>query len=200
MEIGLKKDERGFFYFELYSGTRNHIQTLVWVDKDLITNFTPCRYRGVASLKERCPVCGIALLPFEEGLNIHPQEGMEAKIEFPMTGKVIRTEKGDFILRPSDEGWVALIKERSGYRGEVFLSLEGNFEVVIGGNEYHSPQGRRGKTAWALVNIRGSELVIHVSKTGRRISWEEYSSEFNYKLLPSGKIMEEKIWKENWKR
>jgi len=145
----LIKSNKGFYLFNLVSGSHNHIVTKVWVNKKFV----------------------------------HPNEA-DGEVEFPVqNARVIRTEKGALVLRPSDEGWVALIQERSGYRGSADFSLEGDFEIVAEGKEYHSPRGSLGETAWALVNVKGPEILVHVSISGRRVSKGEYS----YKLYSDGK-------------
>jgi hypothetical protein len=173
--IELQKNEKGFYFFELRSGAHDHIKTRVWVNRAL-----------VKVREEKFPNYGGASCLFEaqeKGTLTHDVKRVE-EVSFPIRGaQVVRTEKGALVLRPSEEGWVALIRERSGYRGSASFSLEGDYEIVAEGQEYHSPRGNLGETAWALVNVRGPELVVHAKISGRRVSREEYS----YRVFPDGR-------------
>jgi len=160
MKAKLFRNEKNFFYIELVAGSHDHIKTKVWVNKSFVPH----------SPEEIPPDAGKQWTPWD--------------LEFPIHGaQVVKTEKGALVLRPA-EGWVALVKERSGYRGSADFSLEGDFEIVAEGKEFHSPQGNLGETAWALVNVKSPELVVHASISGRRVSQGEYS----YKSFPDGKI------------
>jgi hypothetical protein len=192
----LQRNEKGFYFFEFVAGSHDHIRTRVWVNKSFV-NFVPCPHRGretetspewLREATERdltCYKCEVRY-QIKELKIVHPDEGeVPNELKFPIQGaQVFRTEKGVLVLRPSGEGWVALVQERSGYRGSADFSLEGDFEIVAEGKEFHSPQGNLGETAWALVNVKSPELVVHASITGRRVAQGEYS----YKLFPDGRI------------
>jgi len=191
----LSTNGKGFHYFTLVAGSHDHIRTRVWVNKAFVS-FVPCPHRGretetspewLKGAGERDLTCYKCSSRYQvEGLKItHPAEGeIPDEIKFPIKGaQVVKTEKGALVLRPA-EGWVALIRERSGYRGSANFSLKGDYEIVAEGKEYHSPQGNLGETAWALINVKSPELVVHASITGRRVSQGEYS----YKLFPDGRI------------
>jgi len=116
----------------------------------------------------------------------------EETLDFPLVGaKVVKTPKGGLVLRPAEnEHWVALITERSGYRGTASISVEavegGEVEVITSGREFHSPRGSLGETAWALINVRG-KIRVRAHITGRRIS----KNDFSYTLSPTGEKVEE---------
>jgi len=123
-------------------------------------------------------------------VRMNPEGEAPYELSFPIIGaKIHRTEKGNLVLRPEPDWWVALVTEKSGYRGMASIRIEGvdgEVEIVAAGKEFHSPQGSLGETAWALINANAPQIKIHAHISGRRIS----RPEFSYILLPTGEIIE----------
>lgn len=92
--------------------------------------------------------------------------------EFPAQNcKVIKTEKGNYVLRP-EEGWTTFISvgEKCGYRGSSsFEILEPPKEMVVllGYTIYDSPVGSLGVSNYGVVSVNGKELTIRWERTGR---------------------------------
>jgi len=159
--ITLKKNDRGFPFAEISAGAHGHKKTRLWIHYSLVPG--------------RCP------------------EGWEnldrAEEFFPSVGRVVRTEKGSLVLRPAD-GWTTyVVRIPSGYRGEAAITtVEGDgAEVMAEGSFYHSPQGRCGETAWALVSARGPVIVTGI-RTGRRIDPADQNLTVRY--TPDGETEE----------
>jgi len=90
-------------------------------------------------------------------------------IEFPIKGaKIIKTDKGNLVLR-NCEGWsVFKIGIVCGYRGVSFYEIlqPGNCEVF----EYKmfsSPIGSLGISRYALVNVPDTKLKVKYSRSGK---------------------------------
>ena len=211
--IGIQRNERGFLFFELRSGAHNYIRTRVWVHNSLV-RMKPCPNIGrslylISKNKLeplpllRCELCGVEFLAIKEEFetynysyhysSTHTEKGeVLAELSFPIIrAKIHRTEKGSLVLRPGEQNeWVALVSQKSGYRGTASIDVEavnGRVEVVAAGKEYHSPRGSLGETAWALLNVNAEKVRVHTRITGRRVS----NPHFSYLLLPTGETLEE---------
>jgi hypothetical protein len=151
----------------------------------------------------RCELCGVEFPATKEEFetynysyhysSTHTEKGeVYAGLSFPIIGaKIHRTEKGSLVLRPAEPNhWVALVSQKSGYRGTASIDVEavnGSVEIVAAGKEYHSPRGSLGETAWALVNVNAEKVKVSAKITGRRVS----NPSFSYLLLPTGETIEE---------
>jgi hypothetical protein len=96
-------------------------------------------------------------------------EGGKPYIEFPISNaRIVKTEKGNLVLR-SYEGWYVFdVGIVCGYRGSSsFEILEGDdvelFEYVI----YSSPVGSLGISHYGLVNAKSDKLKVKWNRTGR---------------------------------
>jgi len=93
----------------------------------------------------------------------------EGKIVFPLKATIVRTEKGSFVCKPSDDYLVHYIVVPSGFRGSSSLEVirPDNAEVypfLI----YHSPRGHLGISQGALIVVLASEKVyVKWRRTGR---------------------------------
>jgi len=92
--------------------------------------------------------------------------------EFPaQDSKVIKTEKGNYVLRP-EEGWTtfASVGEECGFRGSSsFEILDPPKETVVllEYTIYNSPAGSTGVSCYGLVSVKSKELTIKWTRTGR---------------------------------
>jgi hypothetical protein len=96
------------------------------------------------------------------------EEGKEF-IEFPIeNARIVKTEKGSYVLRPASGWYVFNAGIEAGYRGtSAFRVLEPEeaeiFEYVI----YHSPVGSLGISHYALINTQKDKLKIKWERDGR---------------------------------
>jgi len=160
----LKKNDRGFPFAEISAKAHGHVKTRLWIHHSL--------YPG------RCPDV------WEDWSKLDRSEEF-----FPSPGRIVRTERGSLVLRPA-AGWTTyLVRIPSGYRGTAAISdITGpDVEIMAEGKFYHSPQGRCGETAWALISARGP-VVVTGSRTGRRIDPENEGLTVRY--TPDGEMEE----------
>ena len=146
MEIGIERNERGYGYLELMSGSHDHKRTRVWVRNELI---------------EPGP---------EENDEIRPFPVRDAWVYTTQKGSfVLRPRVGGVVyLVEVVSGYrgTAQIEKCAAPAGECI--------VVAAGHKYHSGQGALGETAWALVNSDGP-IEVYARRTGRRIDQPEHA-------------------------
>ncbi|MCX8209384.1 MAG: hypothetical protein N3G79_07075, partial [Sulfolobales archaeon] len=90
-------------------------------------------------------------------------------IEFPVRGRIIRTEKGTLVLKPSNDHITHYLFVKCGFRGGSAIEIEkpDNAEVFCF-SEFESPQGSLGVSTGALVTIpRGEQLIYRWRRSGR---------------------------------
>ena len=105
-------------------------------------------------------------------------------LEFPMKGKIERTEKGNLVLRPSDDYVVYFVFEPCGYRGSSSIKILSPETEAFWFSEYSSPRGSLGVSLGALINAKGS-LKYRWEKTGRLYG---SSPEGVTTITPDGKV------------
>jgi len=91
-------------------------------------------------------------------------------IELPMSNaRIIRTEKGNLVLRPADGWFVYDVGVDCGYRGESsFAIIEPEKDVEIFEYAvYHSPVGSLGIAHYALVNAPTDKIKVGWERSGR---------------------------------
>lgn len=159
--MDLQKNDRGYYYFDLFSGAHDHIRTRIWVHRSFV------RVR-----KEELLICG------EKRIIEH------TSIELPARGaRVVKTERGNLVLRPHKGSVVYLVEVPSGYRGWADITRIDGGEIVAEGHHYRSGRGALGCTAWALVNGGSEGIVYAFDRSGRRIDPNEPRE---IRLLPDG--------------
>jgi len=131
----------GFYYFEL--GNYYHKSGIVWVHKSLV---------------ERISVW----------------EGFEHIYEVfkPGVGKrIIKTEKGNYVIRPDPNyavivvGWVCGTGGGSKY--QILTPLD-NDEIAIPFEIYHSRRGSVGISRYALLSVKKDKNIkVYLTRTGR---------------------------------
>lgn len=86
-------------------------------------------------------------------------------ISFPMTGRVVVTEKGNFVL-VNDDSYVFDVFKKCGYRGMSSV-IPYDCEVVFKYKEYDSPQGNLGISEGCFVNTKNKYVIYEWERTGR---------------------------------
>lgn len=116
------------------------------------------------------------------------QEGIDELI-FPVkNAKITKTEKGSFVMRPTEGFMVHDVFVHCGYRGSSSLKIveplgTDSFPYCV----YSSETGSLGTSDGALVNVlSGKTLKIQYHRSGRRIDQPDGIMIF----LPSGEIKE----------
>jgi len=94
----------------------------------------------------------------------------EAYIEFPVLGKIVRTEKGSLVLRPIS-GWrVYDVGVACGYRGTSEFSVlkpEPSEYELFGYRIFYSERGSLGVENRALINTKADSVMIKWYRDGR---------------------------------
>jgi hypothetical protein len=89
-------------------------------------------------------------------------------ITFPVAGKVIKTEKGNFVLKPEKSYVTHDIYVECGYRGDSdFEILEPKDAQVYAYEVYSSPRGSLVFSRGALVTVKNTVLKYRWKRTGR---------------------------------
>ena len=120
-----------------------------------------CEYHGKPSLR---------LWVSQLLVKTDPENPENEFITFPVEGKVITTEKGSLVLKPSKENITYNIFVECGYRGSSnFEILEPNAQVYVYEYEvYSSPLGSLGISRGALVVVPNHAVLKYKwKKTGR---------------------------------
>ena len=103
------------------------------------------------------------------------------------------TEKGNFVLIPSENTYVFNIGWASGYRGNSYYTIAEpeKVKVEIPYSEYRSPRGNLGISNYALVVSNSPSLKVHLSRTGRTYGApEEMTVEYVYE---NGRVISREI-------
>ena len=92
----------------------------------------------------------------------------ESYIQFPVrNARVVRTEKGNYVLRP-EQGWNTYdVGVSSGYRGISTLEVLEPSSEVFTYREYASPLGSLGVSQYALVSASSDEVKVRWKRSGR---------------------------------
>ncbi|MCX7998432.1 MAG: hypothetical protein N3A69_05695 [Leptospiraceae bacterium] len=99
----------------------------------------------------------------------HDEKGIEY-IEFPVqNAKIIKTEKGTHVLKPSNEFTVYYVFVQCGYRGKSKINvLEPSDAEIFKFLVYRSQTGSLGISEGLLANVRkGQKLKVQWERTGR---------------------------------
>ena len=89
-----------------------------------------------------------------------------------VTGKgrrIIKTEKGNFVLKPDHEYNVFNIGWKCGYRGDSFYEILNKevIEIELPYQIWDSPLGRIGISDYALVSTKSDRVAVNLRRTGR---------------------------------
>jgi hypothetical protein len=112
------------------------------------------------------------------------------KMNFPIVGvKVIKTEKGNYVLRPQQGWWTSIFIKYSGYRGISKCEILSPKDIIsIPYKIFESPQGNLGISEGLLFSAPESEVVIiEWKRTGRLYGSEPKGTA---RLFPNGVIEE----------
>jgi hypothetical protein len=93
----------------------------------------------------------------------------EAYVEFPVAGKIVRTERGNLVLRSVPGWYVYDVGVGCGYRGTSEFSVlkpEGEYEL-FGYRIFYSPRGSLGVENRALINTKANSVMIKWYRDGR---------------------------------
>lgn len=94
----------------------------------------------------------------------------EGKIIFPLYGKLIKTEKGNLVIRPDEEEkcWIFPVQARCGFRGSSIIELLSPPDAqLLKYYIYSSPRGNLGISEGALVITPKFPVKFHIKYTGR---------------------------------
>ncbi len=96
------------------------------------------------------------------------KEGKEGP-EVELTGKraLIRTDKGNWVLKPSQKTFTFLVGWDCGYRGHSTFEIKERTLRILYFREYKSPRGSLGISEFALVCSEKPELKVQLKRTGR---------------------------------
>jgi len=99
---------------------------------------------------------------------VQTDEGGEY-ISFPIqNARVIRTEKGNYVLRPEENWNTFKVGVLCGYRGtSTFKVLEPAEAEIFSYKEYASQLGSLGISEYALVSVKSDKVKIRWERTGR---------------------------------
>ncbi len=92
-------------------------------------------------------------------------------IEFPITAKIVETEKGTIILKPLQDGeryYVFDLYQPCGYRGSAYITvLEPEPLNVKVYRHFHSPLGNLGEDYGMLIMVNSDKVKIKWGRIGR---------------------------------
>lgn len=92
---------------------------------------------------------------------------VDNEINFPINGaKIVRTQKGGFVLVPSKDHCTFLVNVHSGFRGTSSISILSQGDVYHF-DIYHSPRGSLGISDGCLVSTPLKYVEYTWKKTGR---------------------------------
>lgn len=95
------------------------------------------------------------------------EESGKEYIEFPIQAKIIETEKGTKILKPSSDTFVFDIFVPCGYRGSSSITPISEVEKVIKYYHYKSPRGNLGISEGMLIQASQKKIRIKWKRSGR---------------------------------
>jgi len=104
-------------------------------------------------------------------------------VEFPVSGRIYTTEKGNFVLRPDREIVTFDILISCGYRGRSQIEIGDGDECHLIYYNYKSQLGSLGISTGALISTR-KEVEIKWSRTGRLYGKDSHG---RCKLIPKEK-------------
>ena len=136
-KMRLQQSESGYFYFNVGGGGFNRPRR-IWVNKRLVRWEERKNWRGE---KERVPYVILRGVTF------------------------VKTEKGNFVLRPGHDRLFKLFAE-CGYRGGSTIEVEGA-EWCVQANYYHSPRGSLGVSHTGLIRALADRVIIRATRSGR---------------------------------
>lgn len=83
--------------------------------------------------------------------------------------KVRKTEKGNFVIVPSEEHSIIVIGWKAGYRGTSGYEILSPqvVELELPFEEWRSPRGAEGISTYALLSVRGDRVLVRLWRSGR---------------------------------
>ena len=101
------------------------------------------------------------------GQLVQSGDGDGEYISFPIHGRIIRTEKGNYVLRP-EQGWNTFrVGVPCGYRGTSTFEVLSKGAEVFPFESWMSPQGNLGISKYALVSIPSDKVKVRWERDGR---------------------------------
>jgi len=82
--------------------------------------------------------------------------------------RIVKTEKGNYVLKPDPNFCVFKVGWRAGYRGwSEYEVLTPNIDLVVPYRIYHSPRGNLGISEYALVSTLQDRILVRLTRGGR---------------------------------
>lgn len=81
--------------------------------------------------------------------------------------RIIRTEKGSYVMKPNPEYNVFLVGWKCGYRGESSYEIVDEVEVEVPFKVYESERGSLGVSHYALASTKADSLRVRLRRSGR---------------------------------
>lgn len=139
MILSVKEFEgRKFYYYDFGSEAHGRTSFRLWINHKII---------------ERLP---------------RTEEG-KIKLEFPLVdAEIVKTEKGNYVLRPAKGKYTFNVYQASGYRGDAFIKIvkpKAAIEIVY--YVYQSPLGSTGIDEGKLLTVDVPEITVVWHRTGR---------------------------------
>jgi hypothetical protein len=132
---------------------------------------------------------------------VHPdfiqrdEKGREFVV-FPIEGgRIVRTEKGSYVLRKNPEWITWCLCVSSGYRGSSDIKTE-DAEEIVKLKVFHSPLGRIGEDTLCFFNVpKEKKIKVKIRRSGRDIEEDKENEEYEIYGVEIKKAIDEEIEK-----